>query len=72
MTLEWLKEIGLGDEESGLLLEKWDSREAEHAEAAQKLKEELDSPFRAVGLVPGEGRDGLPETDGFLAGFSGL
>ena len=72
MTMEWLSEMGLSEESSGLLLEKWDSREAEHAEAISKLREELELPFRAAGLVPGEGKDGLPEPDGFLAGFRGF
>jgi hypothetical protein len=70
MTLEWLNGMGLSEEDSGLLLAEWKSREAEHAEAIGKLREELETPFKAAGLVPGEGRDGLPGTDGFLAGFN--
>jgi len=52
------------------LMKKWESREAEHSEAILKLKGELEQPLKAVGLVPGEGRDGLPEADGFLTGFN--
>ena len=70
MTKEWLNEMGLGEEDCGLLMEKWESRETEHSEAIGKLREELELPFRAVGLVPGEGRDGLPENDAFLSGFN--
>jgi len=70
MTLEWLREIGMSEESGGLVMKLWETREAEYAETAQKLREELEQPIRAAGLVPGEGRDGLPETDSFLAGFN--
>jgi len=70
MTPEWLNEIGLSEEDCGVLMEKWESREAEYSETVLKLKEELEQPIKAAGLVPDEGRDGLPEADGFLAGFN--
>jgi hypothetical protein len=70
MTLEWLIDIGISEEGGGLIMERWETRETEYAEAAQKLREEMEMPIRAAGLVPGEGRDGLPETDSFLAGFN--
>ena len=69
MTPDWLGELGLSEEDSAFLLEKWEAREKEHAEAVSKLQEELEMPFRAAGLAPGESLDGLPETDGFLQGL---
>ncbi|MDR0293094.1 MAG: hypothetical protein LBH95_02945 [Oscillospiraceae bacterium] len=69
MTPDWLSEMGLSDGDSAFLREKWEAREREHGEAMGKLRDELESPFRAAGLVPGEAGDGLPETDGFLAGL---
>ena len=70
MTEELLAEMGLSEEYREVLLGKWNSREEEHTEAVGKLQEELERPLKAAGLVPGEGRDGLPETDAFLTGFN--
>jgi hypothetical protein len=69
MTLDLLCEMGLNEEDSAFLLEKWDAREKEHTAAVESLRAELESPLRAAGLVPGEGGDGLPESDGFLRGL---
>lgn len=69
MTLDWLSELGLCEADKAFLTGKWEAREREHGEAVSKLREELESPFRAAGLAPGESGDGLPETDGFLAGL---
>ena len=70
MTLDWLEEMGLSGEDKAFLQEKWQTREREHEEVIDGLRAELESPFRAAGLVPGEARDGLPETDGFLSGLN--
>lgn len=69
MTKEDLLGMGLSEEDSALLTERWDVREREHAAELETLRGELEQPFRAAGLTPGEGRDGLPEADGFMAGF---
>ena len=69
MTLDWISELGLSEADRAFLLEKWEAREKERGDVISKLQEELESPFRAAGLAPGESRDGLPETDGFLAGL---
>ncbi|MDR0326308.1 MAG: hypothetical protein LBI19_09470 [Oscillospiraceae bacterium] len=70
MIQDWLKEMGLSEENSAFLLEKWEAQEKEYEEAVGRLLAELESPFRAAGLVPGEARDGLPEADGFLSGLN--
>ena len=69
MTLDWLTEMGMSEEHSAALLERWEVREKEHHEAVNRLQKELETPLRAAGLVPGESGDGLPETDGFLTGL---
>jgi hypothetical protein len=69
MTLDWLETMGLSGADSALLLEKWETREKEREAAVETLRAELESPFRAAGLVPGEAKDGLPSGDGFLAGL---
>jgi hypothetical protein len=69
MTLDLLSEMGLKQEDCEFLLKQWDEREAAHAAEVDELRAELESPFRAVGLQPGESRDGLPDCDGFLNGL---
>jgi hypothetical protein len=70
MTIDMLNGMGLSREECEVLLKRWDEREKEHATTVDKLRAELESPLRAAGLVPGEGRDGLPDPDGFLSGLN--
>jgi hypothetical protein len=69
MTLEQLTGMGLSQEDCEYLLKQWEDREAVHKAAADELRAELESPFRAAGLIPGESGDGLPDGDGFLTGF---
>ncbi|MCL2004481.1 MAG: hypothetical protein FWG72_10885 [Oscillospiraceae bacterium] len=69
MTTDLLSGMGLSEEDRAFLMEKWETREKEFAETADSLRAELEKPLRAKGMVPGEGRDGLPDGDGFLAGL---
>ena len=72
MTVDWLLEMGLCEEDCSFLRKKWEERELEHRDVVDKLRDELDGPLRVSGLVPGETRGAPPEDDPFLAGLFGL